>query len=59
VIGFAQLSAGTKASRIDEIMRFLCNRLADYKVPDRLIQLQRIPRNALGKMDRSALPAMI
>jgi long-chain acyl-CoA synthetase len=59
VTGFVQLSAGISASGLDEVMRFIRSRLADYKVPDRLIHLKQIPRNALGKVDRSALLAMM
>jgi long-chain acyl-CoA synthetase len=59
VVGFVQLSAGASTGLLDDILRFVRGRLADYKVPDRLISLPQIPRNGFGKVDRSALLKMI
>jgi len=59
VLGFVQLSANINANGLDEIRGFIRNRLAEYKVPDQLIPLQQIPRNALGKVDRTALLKMM
>jgi long-chain acyl-CoA synthetase len=59
VVGFVQLSAGASTDRLDDILRFVRGRLADYKAPDRLISLPQIPRNALGKVDRSSLLRML
>lgn len=39
-------------------LRFLKERLADYKVPRRIIQLPALPRNATGKILKTALRAM-
>ncbi|MCX7590731.1 MAG: long-chain fatty acid--CoA ligase, partial [Kiritimatiellae bacterium] len=39
-------------------LRFLKERLADYKVPKRVIQLPALPRNATGKVLKTALRAM-
>lgn len=39
-------------------LRFLKDRLADYKVPRRVIQLPALPRNATGKILKTALRAM-
>jgi long-chain acyl-CoA synthetase len=59
VVGFVQLRAGASSGLLDDILRFVQGRLADYKAPDRLISLPQIPRNAFGKVDRSALVKMI
>jgi acyl-CoA synthetase (AMP-forming)/AMP-acid ligase II len=34
-------------------------RLAPYKCPKRVFQLAEVPRNQLGKLNRSALPAQL
>ena len=39
-------------------LRFLKERLADYKVPRRIVQLPTLPRNATGKVLKTALRAM-
>ena len=43
----------------DDILADAKARLADYKVPEWLEVVDEIPRNALGKIDRKSLLAMI
>jgi acyl-CoA synthetase (AMP-forming)/AMP-acid ligase II len=38
-----------------ELRTFLRERLAKFKVPARFVVVQELPRNAAGKVDRSAL----
>ena len=40
---------------LTEILAFATERLADYKVPETLEIVDRIPRNTLGKIDRQLL----
>jgi amino acid adenylation domain-containing protein len=41
----------------DELKRYLVGRLPPFMVPARMVRLDRLPLNANGKVDRSALPA--
>jgi acyl-CoA synthetase (AMP-forming)/AMP-acid ligase II len=43
----------------DDILTDAQARLADYKVPEWLEVVDEIPRNALGKINRKSLLAMI
>jgi long-chain acyl-CoA synthetase len=47
------------ADTVHEILAYAKTQLADYKVPERLEIISALPRNALGKIDRKALPAMM
>ncbi len=38
-----------------ELLQFLSSRLASFKVPQQLFMYERLPRNAVGKIDRLAL----
>jgi acyl-coenzyme A synthetase/AMP-(fatty) acid ligase len=58
VIGFVKLAVGTKKTAIAEITRNVAKILALYKVPEDLIVVKGLPRNALSKVDRRALEAM-
>ncbi|MBV8353295.1 MAG: hypothetical protein JOZ21_13575, partial [Verrucomicrobia bacterium] len=40
---------------LTEILAFARERLADYKVPETLEIVDKIPRNTLGKIDRQLL----
>jgi acyl-CoA synthetase (AMP-forming)/AMP-acid ligase II len=57
VIGFIQLRAGADGDSLARVMDTARVRLADYKLPERLILVEEVPRNALGKTDRKALAA--
>ena len=56
VAALVQLADGAS---LDEIRADLSSQLADYKVPERLKAVDTIPKNALGKVDRSALASLI
>ncbi|MEW6344236.1 MAG: class I adenylate-forming enzyme family protein [Pseudomonadota bacterium] len=55
IVGFVHLTDDAGVALLDNILRFAFGRLADYKVPDQIYSLPLIPRNALGKIDRTAL----
>jgi len=40
---------------VDDLRRWVGERLADYKVPDRVVVLEEMPLTPLGKIDRRAL----
>jgi len=58
VFGFIKLANGTKDTVVSEILRNVAKRLASYKVPEGLEILDKLPRNALSKVDRNKLQAM-
>jgi acyl-CoA synthetase (AMP-forming)/AMP-acid ligase II len=59
VFGFVKLADGTRETVASEILREVATRLAPYKVPEGLKVLDEMPRNALSKVDRNALQAMV
>jgi long-chain acyl-CoA synthetase len=59
VAGFVQLADGAQSVDLNEILAFATERLADYKVPETLEIVDKIPRNTLGKIDRQLLLTMI
>jgi long-chain acyl-CoA synthetase len=59
VFGFVKLADGTDDTVISEILREAATRLASYKVPEGLSVLDEMPRNALSKVDRNRLQAML
>ncbi|MGC8991877.1 MAG: AMP-binding protein, partial [Verrucomicrobiia bacterium] len=56
-VGYIVLADGTQFEEA-AFLRFLKERLADYKVPRRIIQLPALPRNATGKILKTVLRAM-
>jgi malonyl-CoA/methylmalonyl-CoA synthetase len=50
------LAPGAAVSE-DELLRALAPRLARYKVPRRLLVLEELPRNAMGKVQKNLLRA--
>jgi long-chain acyl-CoA synthetase len=58
VFGFLKLANGTNDIVVSEILRNVATRLASYKVPEALEVLDKLPRNALSKVDRNRLQAM-
>lgn len=51
VAGLVQLADGPQSVDLNEILTFATERLADYKVPETLEVVDKIPRNTLGKID--------
>ncbi len=49
-----QLSNGVSVAALDAILSDTKQQLADYKVPERLLAVDAVPRNSLGKVDRQA-----
>ncbi|WP_208545998.1 AMP-binding enzyme [Paraburkholderia hospita] len=56
VIGFVELTDA--AIKIEDVLRDLSTRVASYKMPERLIVVDQLPRNSLGKVDRARLKAI-
>jgi acyl-CoA synthetase (AMP-forming)/AMP-acid ligase II len=56
VIGFVELTEA--ATQVEDVLRDLSTRVASYKMPERLIVVDRLPRNSLGKVDRARLKAI-
>jgi long-chain acyl-CoA synthetase len=59
IFSFVKLTSGSQEDAVAEILQKVAKRLASYKVPDDLQVLKALPRNALGKVDRKALQAMV
>ena len=59
VAGLVQLAPSAECVNLNEILAFATERLADYKVPETLKIVNKIPRNTLGKIDRQSLLTMI
>jgi acyl-CoA synthetase (AMP-forming)/AMP-acid ligase II len=55
VVGFVKLADGTEDTVLSGILDTVATRLASYKVPEYLIILEALPRNALSKVDRTML----
>jgi long-chain acyl-CoA synthetase len=56
VVGFVELT--DQAIQVEEVLADLSTRLASYKTPERLIVIDQIPRNSLGKIDRLRLQSL-
>ncbi|MFM0507323.1 class I adenylate-forming enzyme family protein [Paraburkholderia sp. RL17-373-BIF-A] len=56
VIGFVELTE--TATQVEDVLRDLSTRVANYKMPERLIVVDQLPRNSLGKLDRAKLEAI-
>lgn len=44
---------------VDDLRAFLTARLAPFKIPAQILLLDRLPRNPVGKLDRTAVSGMI
>ncbi|WP_081231567.1 class I adenylate-forming enzyme family protein [Mycobacterium avium] len=51
----AVVEADTAKLKPDMVRSFAAGRLSDYKVPDRVVVVPELPRNAMGKVDKQAL----
>ncbi len=49
---------GMPTPTIDELSAFASERLAQYKVPEKWIIVESLPRNAVGKIDRRKLHSL-
>jgi len=59
VAAIVQLCCNGDATALDRILASASRQLADYKVPETMKAVSMIPRNALGKIDRASLPALL
>jgi long-chain acyl-CoA synthetase len=60
VAGFIQLvSSNPRNINLKNIRSYLAERLADYKIPEKLKIVSEIPRNPLGKIDRKLLLSLV
>lgn len=58
VVAVVELVAGA-TSTADDILRRCAAELAKYKVPERIVFVDRLPRNAMGKVDRVAVRDLV
>ena len=58
VVAFVVLREGRKATP-EELLEFARQRLADYKVPERILYLDGMPKGPSGKVQRRALKEML
>jgi long-chain acyl-CoA synthetase len=54
VAAVVQLPNGVGHAALGDILTDTQQQLADYKAPERLVAVDRVPRNAFGKIDRRA-----
>jgi AMP-binding enzyme C-terminal domain len=59
VAGFVQLADGEPKIALAAIQADLATRLADYKIPERWVVIDRVPRNGPGKLDRNRLLTLL
>src|SRR5262249_5903241 len=59
VAALIELAGNVRRSALDDILASTRAQLADYKVPERLKIVGEIPRNALGKVERKLLLALL
>jgi len=59
VLAFVRLANGAAGSAVRELPTKLATRLAAYKIPERFLIVDHLPRNLLGKVDRKRLQAMV
>jgi malonyl-CoA/methylmalonyl-CoA synthetase len=57
-VGAAIVLRGAEALDVHELRSWAKERLAPYKVPSRLLTLEALPRNAMGKITKPAVAAM-
>jgi len=48
-----------EAVDLDDVRAHLIANLARYKVPERIVVVEALPRNAMGKIIRTALPGLL
>jgi long-chain acyl-CoA synthetase len=58
VVAFVALREGRQATPV-ELHQFVRQRLADYKIPERILFLDELPKSPTGKVQRRALKEML
>jgi len=58
-VAFVVPRAGATAPDLDEVRRFLADRVADYKAPDRVVARGELPLTPGMKVDKQALRALV
>ena len=58
-VAFVVPRAGATAPDLDEVRRFLADRVADYKAPDRVVVREDLPLTPGMKVDKQALLALV
>ena len=59
VAALVELTGEASDAILQDILAKARPQLADYKLPERLQAVREIPRNALGKIERKALPGLL
>ncbi|MBA2709023.1 MAG: acyl--CoA ligase [Tatlockia sp.] len=55
VMAFIVIDKEAGGFTIEQLLLFIKNKIADYKIPEKIIIVSKLPRNASGKLDRKAL----
>ncbi|MBA2655668.1 MAG: acyl--CoA ligase [Tatlockia sp.] len=55
VMAFIVIAEEVDDFSIEQLQLFIRNKIADYKVPEKIVIVSQLPRNASGKLDRKAL----
>ncbi|MEH2026360.1 non-ribosomal peptide synthetase [Nostoc sp.] len=59
LIAYVVLKPESSDTNVGNLRRFLKQKLPDYMIPARFVQLSALPLTANGKVDRQALPATV
>jgi long-chain acyl-CoA synthetase len=59
VFAFVTLTPGAKTSAVSDILDQVRQKLATFKVPEDIVVLDELPRNALNKVDRMKLQTIL
>ncbi|WP_375498713.1 amino acid adenylation domain-containing protein [uncultured Nostoc sp.] len=59
LIAYVVLKPESSDTNVGNLRRFLKQKLPDYMIPSRFVQLSALPLTANGKVDRKALPAPV
>lgn len=59
LVAYVVLKPESSDTNVGNLRRFLKQKLPDYMIPSRFVQLSALPLTANGKVDRKALPAPV
>ena len=59
VAAVVEAAAGVRDLDVDDVRAHLLANLAKYKVPEQITVVDTLPRNAMGKIVRTELPALL